>query len=238
MRPTSFAILLSFLTPTIVSSQIHKLDTTARPTIFETSFLNDTSYFDPFNPYKFYTVNLGKIKIESGEIIVCDPIEMHIAKPFATKFPIGNFPVQLAVMIDGDTSNKVTAYCRIKFSDKPVTKWTLALKPGEEERKITEFHPNEFYYSGIGVGVGVLLDKIANANFIKKSYSEWGGLFVNRFINSDKKGFLYRFNGHSLATYDGFDGSGCRAYIGYDVQGNICRLLVDGGMYAIPLTQF
>jgi Protein of unknown function (DUF4241) len=238
MRHTIIFISFLILVPLSSISQGLNIDTSARPIIFETSFLNDTSYFDTFNPYRFYTVDLGKIKIESGKIIVCDPVELHIAEALEQEFPKGEFAVQLSILMDDDTSSKTVAYCRIKFSDKPVKKWTLALKPGEKERKVTEAHFNSFYYSGIGVGVGVIIDKVTSKILNKKSHTEWGNLFINKFNEPDKQGIVNKFNGHSLAAYNGFDGTTFRVYIGYDAQGNICRLLVDGGMYNIPITQF
>ena len=105
---------------------------TTRPEIFETAFFQGTAAkMDTFN-IRFYSVNIGKLNVESGKLIACDPIVMHDAKPFSQTFPVGQFPVQLAIAKVNDDER--VAFSRISFSDHPVIKWEFALE--EAQKKI------------------------------------------------------------------------------------------------------
>ncbi len=214
-------------------SQTIKIDSSARPWLFENAFLNDSSFIDSSTFDKFYTIDLGKIKVESGKIIVCDPLEMHVAKAFPETFPKGEFPVQLAINNDGTINPiEVIAYCRIKFSNKSVKKWLLASTP----KGLTT--SNEFYAGGIGTGICVLIDSLTNEAFIKQPHKYWGNLFVNKFNDTVIQGKIDKLNGHSFVSYNGFDGTSFKVYIGMDAKGHICRLLIDGGMYFLHKSKY
>ena len=66
-----------------------------KPEIFETAFFKGTHVKVDTVNLEFYSVGIGKINIESGKLIACDPIVMRDIKPFAQTFPIGQFPVQI-----------------------------------------------------------------------------------------------------------------------------------------------
>ena len=128
-------------TPKTINPKVstEKLDTikntgysiTAKPEIFEKAFFQGTeAKMDSFN-IEFYSANIGKLNVESGRLIACDPIVMHDAKPFLQVFPVGLFPVQLAIAKINDDER--VAFARISFSDSPVTKWEFALDEGQEE---------------------------------------------------------------------------------------------------------
>jgi hypothetical protein len=109
---------------TIYSSVSKSYSVTAKPEIFETAFFEGTQVnVDSFH-LSFYSVDIGKINIESGKIIASDPIVMRDMKPFIQNFPTGQFPVHLAIAKINDDER--VAFSRIMFSDKPVVKWEFA----------------------------------------------------------------------------------------------------------------
>jgi hypothetical protein len=67
---------------------------------------------------------MGQLKIVDGKIIACDPFLYNNDLPFSTTFPVGHFPVQLAVA-KIDTDERV-AFSRIKFADNKPVNWTMA----------------------------------------------------------------------------------------------------------------
>ncbi len=77
--------------------------------------------------HKIDTIELGNIKITSGEIVACDPVSCldNDVNCFFDKFPKGEFPVTASVFIDNNDdynmdSNVIVA--RIKFNNNaPVT---------------------------------------------------------------------------------------------------------------------
>src|SRR6187549_3972718 len=94
----------------------------AAPVLFETAFIKGTKQKVENSIFNLYGITIGKIKIVSGNMVICDP--MHIDEygiPFTQVFPRGEFPVQLSIAKLGN--EELTAFARINFSDEPVEKW-------------------------------------------------------------------------------------------------------------------
>jgi hypothetical protein len=216
---------------------LQKLDTvkiipfsvTSKPAIFETAYFAGTqAKMDTF-PISFYAVNIGKINIESGKVIAGDPIVIHDAKPYAHEFPVGQFPVQLAIAkIDKDER---VAFSRILFSDSAVAKWEFALHEGQKPILIDT---GTKYGYGVDAGIGMFIDKKANDAFMelyKKDDSLWTKVFINEMGKHSRPSWdyvLYNFDAHNFAAFHTGYGDGFYAtYVGYDSKGNICRLLTD-----------
>ena len=205
---------------------------TARPEIFETAFFQGTeAKMDTFK-IRFYSVNIGKLNVESGKLIACDPIVMHDAKPFLHVFPIGLFPVQLAIAKLGDDER--VGFVRISFSDNPVTKWEFALHEGQKQIPIDS---ETFYGYGVDGGIGLFIDKEANDAFnalYKKDDNIWADIFnkeMDKHYRHTWQYILYNFDSHSLSSFSTGYGDGTYGtYVGYDEKGNICRLLTDFGI--------
>lgn len=198
----------------------------AYPDIFEAAFSNDTKVTEGDITYNFYKLDIGKIKIESGKLIACDPIVMHDASPFSQIFPIGDFPVSLA-MAKTHNDERV-AFSRVIFSDKPITKWEFALKKGQKPIPLKD---TSFYCYGVDAGTGIFIDSISNNVFNKKDHSEWENAFIAKAEKNGYKGYIYDFDGHNLATFSTGYGDGCYAtYIGFDKEGKVSQILTDFGL--------
>lgn len=208
--------------PVIVTTSKSK----AYPDIFEAAFDNETNVTQGDIFYRFYKLEIGKIKIESGKLIASDPIVMHDASPFTQNFPIGNFPVHLAM---AKTSNdERVAFSRVVFSNNVVTKWEFALQKGQKPISLKD---TSFYCYGVDAGMGIFIDSIANNIFNEKDHSEWEKAFIKKAGDNNFRGYVHDFDGHNLATFSTGYGDGCYAtYIGFDKQGKACQLLTDFGL--------
>ena len=70
----------------------------AKPNIFETVYFESTEVkIDDTSFLKFYSVDIGKVILETGKIVACDPVMTYCQEPFKTQFPIGQFSAQLAI---------------------------------------------------------------------------------------------------------------------------------------------
>jgi hypothetical protein len=208
--------------PVIVTS----FKSAAYPNIFEAAFSNDTKVTEGDISYNFYRLDIGKIKIESGKLIACDPILMQDASPFTQIFPIGEFPVHLA-MAKSHNDERV-AFSRIVFSDKTIRKWEFALLKGQKPIPLKD---TNFYCYGVDAGTGIFIDSISNNVFKAKDQSEWENVFVTKAEENGYRGYIYGFDGHNLATFSTGYGDGCYAtYLGFDSEGNICQVLTDFGL--------
>jgi hypothetical protein len=214
--------------------------TTARPLVFENAFRNDTTFEDPTVFARFYTTEVGKIKIESGKLIACDASDMHHDFVFTETFPKGEFPVQLAIVKGEPGVAEYVAYSRILFSEKPVKKWSYALKAGEAFREPSDTisRINCAFWGDMGMQSTVIADSITNKLFIQKSHLEWGEVFVDRFKRTGEKAFVHSFDKHNLISISTFFNPCYASYIGYDDKGKPCRLLLDPGNFQIMRSLF
>lgn len=213
---------------------------TARPFVFENAFRNDPSIVDPTVFARFYTIGVGKIKIETGKLIACDASDMHHNLAFIETFPKGEFPVQLAIVKGEAGEYEYVAYTRILFSDKPVKRWAYALRPGEIFREpsdtITRFRCA--FFGDMGMQSTVIADSVANSLFVKKSHREWGDIFVDRFKRIGERSFIHSFDSHNLVSISTFFNPCYASYIGYDDKGKPCRLLLDPGNFQVMRSLF
>ena len=239
-RILSFLPLLGLTT----LAMAHATDTipkaTARPLVFENAFRNDPKFEDPTVYASFYTINIGKIKIETGRLVACDASDMHNNAAFMVNFPKGEFPVELAVVKADPGEAEYIAYTRIVFSNKPVKKWAYALKPGDFFREPSDSVSRIkcVFLGDMGMQSTVIADSVSRNAFVKKTHMEWGEVFVDRFKKTGSKGFIYSFNEHNLVSVPTFYNPCYAAYIGYDDQGKACRLLLDPGNFQIQRSLF
>jgi len=204
----------------------------AKPDVFERAFFPGTHLnMDSFR-IDFYSVDIGKINIESGKIIACDPIVMQDAKPFTQLFPIGQFPVQLAIAKIKDDER--VAYSRIIFSDSSVVKWEFALIEGQKQDSI---YGENFYGYGVDAGIGMYIDEKANTAFklfSKADNNIWSKIFIDEMDKHYRNTWQYvihKFNAHNFASFSTGYGDGRYAtYIGYDKKENPCMILTDFGL--------
>lgn len=198
----------------------------AYPGYFEMAFHDSTNSVENGQSFGFYKLDIGKLKVESGKIIACDPIVMHDAVPFTQRFPLGEFPVQLAIKKMKRSGDRV-ALSRILFSSDPVVKWEYALLP---EQKAMPINDTSIYCYSVDAGSGVFIDSLANAFFKKMDEKDWIDVFTTMAEN-DYLGYMHDFEGHKLATFLTGFGDGCYAsYIGFDKNGKVCQLLTDFGL--------
>lgn len=205
--------------------------TVATPALFETAFIIGTTQLVNRNVFSFYGITIGKIKINSGYIIACDP--MHIDEygiPFTQVFPTGEYDMQLAIAKFKDQES--VAFARISFSDEPVQKWEFALREGEKPMPIGGEDMPGF---SVDAGVGVYIDKEANKVFDRKKAENMDAeVFkeMEKHYHNKWKYTMYNFGNYNLAAFStGFGDGYFGTYIGFDAAGNPCRLLTDFNLF-------
>src|SRR4051812_42169573 len=79
-----------------------------KPAIFETAYFDGTEVkVNDTVRLTFYTVGIGNVNLETGKVVACDPVMTYQQEPFITQFPIGQFPVQLAIAKVNDNQNEL-----------------------------------------------------------------------------------------------------------------------------------
>lgn len=217
---------------TLIFAKVKRYNVNAFPFIFETAYYDSTQIKQDTFLLSFYLFDIGRINIESGQIIACDPINMADARPFLQTFPTGKFPLQLSIAKVNNAER--IAFSRIYFSDKPVVKWEFALDSGKTQSPIDG---ETFYGYSVDGGTGLFIDVKANKAFSDVSKTDenlWENVFTGE-MNTEKlygwQYLLYNFQGHNLASFStGFGDGRYATYVGYDNKGNPCRLLTDFGL--------
>ncbi|WP_153798783.1 DUF4241 domain-containing protein [Foetidibacter luteolus] len=198
----------------------------------ENAFQNNFSHLEEEkNEYKFYRVDIGKLNVANGQIIACDPFLFNDDKPFDTVFPIGHFPIELAIACIDDDER--IGFSRIKFSDKSPVRWTIAVTVDQDATKLSD---DEIFGYGVDSGTGCFMDTSG-----AEKYSDYLNQKEDNFnVVIDEMEATYKHtrswliwdrDGFNVAMYSTGWGDGLYAtYIGYDSENSICRLVSDFGL--------
>jgi Protein of unknown function (DUF4241) len=178
--------------------------------------------------YDFEMVEVGLLKVPEGKIIACDPLTAAEDQPFSETFPIGQFPVQLAVArIDDD---RRVGFARIKFADSEPQRWMIATCEGEDA---DELEPDEIFGYGVDAGTGAFMDVTgykALVGFLDDKEENYNVLVDKLLENNKTIGdfLLWEHGDTNVAIFSSGWGDGYYpTFIGYDEHGKICRLVTD-----------
>lgn len=203
----------------------------ATPMIFETAFIKGTKEKGKNSTIELYGITIGNLKVTSGRIIACDPLHVEeYGIPYTYVFPIGEFPVQLAIAKVEDV--EMTAFSRIFFSEEPVVKWEMALQQGQAPLPLGG---EKIHGYGVDGGMGVLMDEDASKVIDKDGlmnddaplYTE-----MDKHYHDTWKYAMYNVGQYNVAAFTtGFGDGRYASYIGFDANGKPCRLLTDFGLF-------
>jgi hypothetical protein len=214
-------------TPGVVTlAQPFTADSLAFPTVFGAAFLKGTTIKQDSTTYAFRRYDLGNFTSLSGKLVAGDPIVLTSLPAFSQHFPVGRFPVQLALA--KLPNDERVGFARILFSTARVAKWELARLPGQKPLALKD---SSFYCYGVDAGMGAFIDSVTNQHLAKQGQATWDKIFMQKSEQPDYQGYIYDFGSGNLATFLTGFGDGCYAtYIGFDAQDHVCQLLTDFGL--------
>lgn len=201
------------------------------PAFLESAFNKDFTHIDfEKKPVKLYMHNMGNLHVTDGKIIVCDPFLYNDEMPFEATFPIGKFPVQLAVATI--RTDERVAFARINFNEEtlPVS-WQLAVKPGQD---VTTLKKGQIFGFPVDAGTASFMDASAGKAFEKHCEDE----DIDEMSEEMEKTYKHTWSwlmadlqGHTIAMFSSGWGDGFYpTFIGLDEEGKICRLVIDFGV--------
>jgi len=201
------------------------------PAYLEDAFSADYTYTDDEkNIYRFYPENIGNLKIVNGQIIASDPFFSDYIS-FISQFPVGQFPVELSILIFNDDER--VAFSRIRFSDQKPVRWEMALAPDQD---LSKLKANEIYGYPVDSGTGCFMDSSATA--VYSSYVNENDANCDVIVKEMEKTYkhtrswlLWEKEDINVALFSSGVGDGYYAsFIGYDAKDSICRLVTDFGL--------
>ncbi len=204
----------------------------AAPMLFEAAFLNGTQVTANKLTANLFGFSMGKLIVSSGKIIACDPALMEeYGIPFTQTFPIGQFPVELAVAKVG--AEETIAFARVNFSSEAVVKWEVALLPNQKAVPVYGTASHGFV---VDAGLATFLDNDAKPALDQDKVTSLDGAVYQTMAPHNHYGWrytLYPFGKFNMAVYSaGFGDGRYTPYIGFDAAGKPCRLLVDFGIFS------
>lgn len=202
------------------------------PKYLEEAFEINFSFTDTTNTkYDFYVADVGHLKIVEGKIIACDPLLYNNDLPFTAIFPVGQFPVHLAVA-KINTDERV-GFSRIKFSDENPTSWVMAVCDGQRSE---DLETDDIFGYGVDAGIGAFMDVSGGKEFMEFLMEKEDNyeIIIEEMHKTYKHTWswlLWDKNNYNVAMFSSGWGDGLYAtYIGYDSNNNICRLVTDFGV--------
>ncbi|MFC0776419.1 DUF4241 domain-containing protein [Terrimonas alba] len=202
------------------------------PDYLEQSFTENFSYVDKTKTsFRFYTVDIGSLTIVEGKIIACDPFLYNGEISFTNVFPLGRFPVELAIAKINDDER--IGFSRINFSAKSPSRWTMAVTPDQD---IASLQPGEIFGYGVDSGTGCFMDVSAATRFLDfLKEDEEHSIDITDNMEATYKNtrswLVWEKDGFNVAMFSTGWGDGFYAsYIGFDSDDKICRLVSDFGL--------
>lgn len=192
------------------------------------------------------TLNIGEVNLPTGEILACDPlVELEDAKTFIQRVPTGKYPVKISVVPSKEYGDRY-ACVKVEFSkNKPVI-YELAVTGVEED--MDEANENEFYGFGVDAGMGCVVDKKTQEEYIKyweklveeeEADNPFDDIFDDLLTESAKKYPKYQREYGDWANWtipntdlnipiftSGWGDGYYPCYFGYDKDGELCGFYI------------
>ena len=180
--------------------------------------------------------DVGTLYLETGKVVANDPFVLYQTEPFVISVPPGGYTVSIHIAHFDNPVDKRVAFATIRFSDKKVVRWELALVKGE---RIEELSDGIFFGYGVDSGRGGFMDKsVADKVKSKLKFAENGNDPYDMVFGDMEKQF--DINGHYaignmtngttndfVAFSSGFGDGTYASYFGFDDTGEPCILVTD-----------
>jgi len=204
-------------------------------TDFDKAFEQDRLFVREDERLKMHVENIGTLVIKSGRVLAHDPGSLHFvdqSAAFTKTVPKGEYPVFAAIAnpVDNPDAGVICA-AMVRFTNEPISKWEIALKPGESISQLKDGSDIPFAH-GVDSGFSCFVDFGAIKTLPEEDREV---LFSDKIVStlSERHGVEYGSvelsdNGESIVVFkSGFGDGGYSDYWGYSKNGSICALATD-----------
>lgn len=186
--------------------------------------------------------SLGDLVLPSGQLIACDPLLALDSEPFRLELTPGTFPVHILIAELRD--EKSIAYGVVRFKNKRVRRWELALLPDREDSSLFDGDEESGFH--VESSLAAYLDKKtadALVNYHQLVMPEdndferhiWGRIHRRRakgagWATLDLRADLQLpyGDGRNMMVFDaGFGNGYYKSYIGYDADEEVASIVTD-----------
>jgi hypothetical protein len=200
-------------------------------TDFSRAFVNGRELEVESKIVTFKCHTLGELVITTGGLVACDPFVFADAQPFAVKISPGRYPVTLSIASIADDER--VAYAKLQVSDKPASRWEMALLPNQELSSLEE---GEMFCYSVDSGTDCFMDREAAAILLQKLDSDDD--YDQYLMDEMEKNYVHTWDWAdinlkaateaNIITFKSGWGDGCYpSYFGYDDNGGVVALVTD-----------
>ncbi len=194
---------------------------------YAAAFMPESSSEAPASAEVFTVVAAGLLNLPSGQIVVCDPLTGGQRAPFVQSAKPGRYPVELALLRTADGAEYV-ALSRIKFSDSQPAVWVMALRKGQDPRKL-EAGGYFGFRSESGTAAYLDADSLPQANF--EQTEDIDALLTALTANYARSRYWMEYpldRRLGVVMFSSGKGPGFYAsYFGIDEEGDVSALVTD-----------
>jgi len=109
-------------------------------------------------------IEIGKLKVPTGKIVVCDPLVTPDMKPLKRDVKIGEYPIKIYVAKTKNSGDRY-AIAKLEFNKRKAEKWILAVREGEDINELTE--DGDFFGFPVDAGLGSFFDIKSGVEYLK-----------------------------------------------------------------------
>ena len=124
-------------------------------------------------------IDIGKLKVPTGKIVVCDPLVTPDMQPLNREVKSGEYPIKI-YEVKTENSGDRYAIAQLEFNNLRAEKWVLAVRDGEDINELTE--EGDFFGFPVDAGLGGFFDIQAGVEYLK---------FQDDFMKSNPNGNIY-----------------------------------------------
>lgn len=188
--------------------------------------------------------SVGVLRLSSGHLVACDPIEHPTTEPFSIALKPGSYPVSVVVAELRDESR--VAYAVIHVRPEPARRWEVATSPEEDTSLLST---DEYGYTVVS-SLGCFMDVQAADGLLDalEEQDEEIDLFKVLKYQRDRaksRGLSWANIEHewlapaNLVTFSAGYGEGFyRTYVGRDAEGEISRIVTDFNVLDLRFPSF
>lgn len=211
------ALLVSGCTK-VAKETVESEDNLAKSPDWEALLVDGSSVSNQLGSFTLRLTNMAEIVVASGKVVACDGFVFD-SHPLKAEFPLGKFPVQLAV---AQFSNDQRVACAtIVFSTNAAVRWEFC--------------------GGYGVdsGTGCYMD-VKTAKLLEKRMEREPNYFMKLIPEMEKQQVntwswlnlrLEEASGLNAVLFSsGFGDGGYNCFVGYDAAGKPAKLITDFGI--------
>ena len=124
-------------------------------------------------------IDIGKLKVPTGKIVVCDPLVTPDMQPLNREVKSGEYPIKI-YEVKTENSGDRYAIAQLEFNNLRAEKWVLAVRDGEDINELTE--EGDFFGFPVDAGLRGFFDIQSGVEYLK---------FQDDFMKSNPNGNIY-----------------------------------------------